>query len=482
MANENIVYGVNLTADQMKKNLATIQRNQKGVRTWDQILGASSLGYQQQQSALTQEYGDAITEAYKTAMGNEAEIAGLGLSDEQRANQFGLSQADLENTYKTYIANYAENAQTLADAYSKNVTAIDEALTGEAKGFIDIFNSTFDYLENIYAGTSEVTDPDDENKKITKSLKDEYGFSDYVYSEEDANNKLGEAGKLKTRTELMNMFFDEEGKITTAGVEFLDKMLNINPEGYTNKEGQALRNFDAWLSETNPELRTFYAGIDPYNYNVAGDRAGTFKELFGLKGNDYQYAESDYRSIAKSKEELGLKELKLKNVDSILHTGYNSEANSTGLIKEAKSDISTQILNIKTTFKNVNPELLSKYNDDFAKIEKLLSELPDEVKQTRSRNYDTTSYNDFKSKYNKLISAVNLLKTRIYREYENIIALETLDKQQNIAPSDTYIEDRDKILTNIENAKTYNPVSDFIKTVFGNIQNTFANGLFKKNN
>ena len=143
---ENYVYGVNLPASQLKPVIADMQRNQKGVSTWNQLLGATSLGYQKQQSALTQQYGEAVSEAYKTYLGTNQNLANLGLSEEQRANQFGLSLADLENTYNKYLSSYNETAQDLATKYAEGISAIDNTLTQEAENYSKLLNSAYTYL------------------------------------------------------------------------------------------------------------------------------------------------------------------------------------------------------------------------------------------------------------------------------------------------------------------------------------------------
>ena len=156
---ENYVYGVNLPASQLKTVLADMQRNRQGVSTWNQILGATSLGYQKQQSALTQQYGDAITEAYKAHLGANREIANLGLNEAQRAEQLGLSALDLENTYNKYLSSFAQDAQTLADQYSKNISAIDETLTQEAENYSKLLNSAYTYLsEELVPATNDTGD------------------------------------------------------------------------------------------------------------------------------------------------------------------------------------------------------------------------------------------------------------------------------------------------------------------------------------
>ena len=283
---ENYVYGVNLPASQLKTVLADMQRNQQGVSTWNQILGATSLGYQKQQSALTQQYGDAITEAYKAHLGANREIANLGLNEAQRAEQLGLSALDLENTYNKYLSSFAKDAQTLADQYSKNISAIDETLTQEAENYSKLLNSAYNYLSE---------------ELVPATLSDDKGNIISNYLDKSVFNKYIKDGELMSQQEIYGDYlFTPEGQLTNEGREFFDAIYNIQDlAGYqttTDKETFDTRSFDKWLSDTDIELRNFFANVDPYNFNFAGTRKGTLQQMLGMESTDNLYGDiEEYR-------------------------------------------------------------------------------------------------------------------------------------------------------------------------------------------
>lgn len=284
---ENYVYGVNLPASQLKTVIADIERNEQGVSTWNQILGANSLGYQKQQSALTQQYGDVITEAYKAHLGANNEIANLGLNEAQRAEQLGLSALDLENTYNKYISSFAQDAQTLADQYSKNISAIDNVLTEEAENYSKLLNSAYTYLSEELVSAANDTGDYLTNSFFNKYIKD---------------------GKLMSQQELYgNYLFTPEGQLTNEGREFFDAIYNIQDlAGYqttTDNETFDTRSFDKWLSDTDIELRNFFASVDPYNFNFAGTRKGTLQQMLGMESTDNSYG--------------GIEEYRIDNTDNI---------------------------------------------------------------------------------------------------------------------------------------------------------------------
>jgi len=299
---ENYVYGVNLPASQLKTVLADMQRNQQGVSTWNQILGANSLNYQKQQSALTTEYGDAITEAYKAHLGTNREIANLGLNEAQRAEQLGLSALDLENTYNKYISGFAQDAQTLANQYSKNISAIDETLTQEAENYSKLLNSAYTYLsEELVPATN------DTGNYLTNSF-----FNKYIKD-----------GELMSQQEIYgNYLFTPEGQLTNEGREFFDAIYNIQDlAGYqttTDKETFDTRSFDKWLSDTDIDLRNFFNSVDPYNFNFAGTRKGTLQQILGMESTDNLYSPDEYNKY--TQEEISKMNTRIVEIDNEIST------------------------------------------------------------------------------------------------------------------------------------------------------------------
>ena len=275
-------YGFNITESDMKRLLEQNDKQQNGIRTWRQLFGNASLGYNAQSDALRTDYASAIAEAYKSNFAQRNAILGAGLSAGSTQQLLGQSQADLRAAYDTYIRNYGSAASALAESYGEEVGAIDKALSERAANFANLYNSAYRYLsEELYGSTFT-----DVNKNT----------SDYMTA-----NNLGYAlngTALKSWNELSPLLVDGEGKLTAQGAEFFDQMFNAEPQGYvrTDKDGNeiSVRTFDQWLSDTDSELRDWWAGQDMFNYTRAGTNVGSTKVNVGLESDDQKYHSSEY--------------------------------------------------------------------------------------------------------------------------------------------------------------------------------------------
>ena len=147
-------YGLNITESDMKRLLEQNDKQQNGIRTWRQLFGNASLGYNAQSDALRTDYASAIAEAYKSNFAQRNAILGAGLSAGSTQQLLGQSQADLRAAYDTYIRNYASAASALAESYGEEVGAIDKALTERAANFANLYNSAYRYFsEELYGST-----------------------------------------------------------------------------------------------------------------------------------------------------------------------------------------------------------------------------------------------------------------------------------------------------------------------------------------
>ena len=73
-------YGVNITASDMRSILEKNDKQQSGVRTWRQLLGNASLGYQSQLDKNKSYYNDAMLQAYKSNFAQNNNIIGAGIN------------------------------------------------------------------------------------------------------------------------------------------------------------------------------------------------------------------------------------------------------------------------------------------------------------------------------------------------------------------------------------------------------------------
>lgn len=302
-------YGLNITASDMAKILEENDKQQTGVRTWRQLFGNASLGYGAQSDALKTDYASAISQAYASNFAQKNAIMNAGLSAGSTNQMLAQNRNALHAAYQTAMSNYANAAGNLAQSYGSEVNQIQTDLSARAKNFADLYNRAYEYLVNeLYgatyteAGTSTngatpIVEGEGKKAKIT-------GYNsithDYIkeHSLEWALNKDGSA--IRSWDDLSHELFNEDGTLTMKGREFFDQMFNTGSDGYTrtDKDGNvsSMRGFDQWLSDTDSELRDWWASGDAYNYTKAGTNAGTAKTLVGLESTDNTYNKWEHQA------------------------------------------------------------------------------------------------------------------------------------------------------------------------------------------
>ena len=443
---ENYVYGVNLPASQLKPVLADMQRNQQGVSTWNQLLGATSLGYQKQQSALTQQYGEAINEAYKAHLGTNQNIANLGLSEEQRANQFGLSLADLENTYNKYLSSYNETATELATKYAEGISAIDNTLTQEAENYSKLLNSAYTYLsEELYPAT----------------LSDEKGNIIGNYLDKSILNKyIDKDGKLMSANDVYTKLFNLEGQLTDEGREFFDAIYNAKDlAGYQtnfNKEIFDTRSFDKWLSDTDAELRNFFASADPYNFNFAGTRKGTLQQMLGMESTDNTYNQGQYYNEEKFNNAV-------KNIENTMATAIKS--NNTVYTKGYKAPTSVRDFDNAMTadFSKGTKSTKASYGEVYNNVKDMLGWK--NVRENKAavkgiiggeQQYLTDYYSYASAEYNAIKNEFKLVMGKNFNKFWDTYGNEIDDYMKTLSINYTKINNT---LNDVNNSFTWSPGS-----------------------
>ncbi|MBR2398766.1 MAG: hypothetical protein IKA96_02260 [Alistipes sp.] len=271
-----LLFGTNFMASDIAKILEQNDLRQNGIRTWRQLFGNASLGYNAQSSALRTDYNDVIAQAYKSNLARQNAVASAGLNLGATNELMGLTQQDLHNTYQTYINNYKQSLSALDENYFNEVTSLNDALLERAQNYADYFSAGVDYFYNhltgsTYDGTDYFTD---------KGM-------DWLW--ENTPDK-----SLASREQLMNILFDENGTLTKEGTQFFDAVYNATPYGYTRDDGSRTMSFDEWLSGENPDLREWAASIDNFNYNFARTNKGTANILLGRESTDEKYRRGDY--------------------------------------------------------------------------------------------------------------------------------------------------------------------------------------------
>lgn len=267
--------GFNLPASDMAQILEKNDKTAQGIRTWRSLFGNASLANASAMDKITTSYSDAIAQAYRANLEQENQIMGAGLSSGATKSLLALSRDELQQTYDNYLANYSSALGDVASAYNEEVATIAGALDDRAQNLSDLYNSAYDYLVNeLYPSTYT-----DKEGNVSNYL-DNYGFN-WLYNIDDAGMKT-----LKSWNEVARQIFDEEDNINVYGQNLFNALFNSRPEGYqlTDDDGNiySTRTFDQWLSDTNPELREWFASSDPFNYTFAGTNKGTAQSLLGL--------------------------------------------------------------------------------------------------------------------------------------------------------------------------------------------------------
>ena len=280
-------FGFNIGTSDMKSLLEKNQKQMSGVRTWKQLFGSAAQSYATQASALTSAYGDTIAQAYKASMAQSDAIASAGLNLGATQELMANNRAALHSAYQTYVQNYAEAATANAQNYANTVEAYDKDLTAEAKNYSKLYNYAYKYLTeelvgSTYAGNTGGTVANGTSWLTANKL-------DWLY-----NADTGQAKSWQELTKGDTALFNSAGELTNYGREFFDAMFNVQAGGYKTSEGKATRGFDQWLSDTDVELRDWYASGDAFNYTTRGTVAGTAKSLLGIDSNKDAYKYQDY--------------------------------------------------------------------------------------------------------------------------------------------------------------------------------------------
>ena len=359
--------GFNLPASDMAQILEKNDKTAQGIRTWRSLFGNASLANASAMDKLTTSYSDAIAQAYRANLEQENQIMGAGLSSGATKSLLALSRDELQQTYDNYLANYSSALGDVASAYNEEVNTIASALGDRAQNLSDLYNSAYDYLVNeLYPSTYT-----DKEGNVSNYL-DNYGFN-WLYNTDDAGMT-----SIKNWDDVAQQIFDEEGNINVYGQNLFNALFNSRPEGYqlTDEEGNiySTRTFDQWLSDTNPELREWFASSDPFNYTFAGTNKGTAQSLLGLD---------------------------------------STQANALGGIA---NKVNTYITEYDDVFSPEIDRMLNEYKDNYAF----------KYKQTLGK-----SANDYDKKVNEMRSLWNN-DTKNYRDYVNQLLSERIQNISNL--------------------------------------------------
>lgn len=404
----SLLHGVNLPASNIRDMLEKNDIQRSGVRSWQQLFGNASLGSNVEADTLTSYYSDAMSQAYTNNFEQRNAIMGSGLSKGSTQRYMGMNTQDLVNTYNKFIGNYETDMSNVTAKYGEEVGAINADLTKRATNFSNLFNSAYDYLGSELYGAS-------------KEAQGEIEATDYL-KERGLEWVLDEQGGLK---DFDSLGIFDNNQLTDVGINFFREVYNAQPQTFDKEDGTKARSFDKWLSDTNPELRDWWAGTDEFNYNKAGSNKGTANLMLGRDASDdasdvpaMKISTASYGDIKQSVETAVTDTLENKGRDgikSISDIGTRVKKATSGINKEMTYDEwfkwGQKIADRDAWYDSVTTEgkalkmqeFVSSYVDDFKKYsEKELTTLKSTLNEKLGEGYASEFWETYGKDIDKL--------------------------------------------------------------------------------
>ena len=275
---------------------------------------------QQQTNTLKTDYMNNIADAYRAALSQRQAIDSSGLiTSGQEVAKTELNTA-LENAYKTNLASYQsgesqiqsnlatqtatiqKNLLSQLESLNKSQTAIDEDLNEYATNASAFLTSPFEYLSVLAENNPELLEDPNFSPYVNKTLVN----GEYQYS-------------IKSLDDIMNVAFDEAGSLTDEGKRFMAMMLANNEYGFNDylySENNDLYNWLVADKGTNRNIALSTIGMEDYNWSpitteqatkagatdtVDGAPVTDLSEQFGItlvKGSHIRDVDNDNFSIA----------------------------------------------------------------------------------------------------------------------------------------------------------------------------------------
>jgi len=226
---------------------------------------------QQQTNTLKTDYMNSIADAYRAALSQRQAIDSSGLiTSGQEVAKTDLNTA-LENAYKTNLASYQsgesqiqsnlatqtatiqKNLLSQLESLNKSQAAIDEDLNEYATNASAFLTSPFEYLSVLAENNPELLEDPNFSPYVNKTLVN----GEYQYS-------------VKSLDDIMNVAFDEAGSLTDEGKRFMAMMLANNEYGFNDylySENNDLYNWLVADKGTNRNIALSTIGLEDYNWD-----------------------------------------------------------------------------------------------------------------------------------------------------------------------------------------------------------------------
>jgi len=394
-----IQYGINILSSDIRNILEKNNKQQSGVRTWRQLFGNASLGYENQADSLKSYYSDVMAQAYKSNLAQQNNIMGAGLNVGATNELISLTRQNLQDAYNNYIKNYAANLNTAATAYSKEIDAISQALTERADNFAKLYNYAYNYLSEELSSSVDSTG---------KTYLDANDMS-WMYEGEGIDRKLASWNNIASKLK------NDDGSLNEQGKAFFDQIFNARPEGFKNDTGDNTKTFGEWLSEKDNDLYNWLVSQDLFNYTFAGTNLGTAKVIIGRESTNDIYNKKNYIDITDMEAFANLN-IDERAVRKALLDYQNTKFAKKNAVDERQSylkSVNEQYTKLTDLFKSkISSETYSKFNND---NEALLAEFTDTVNKMKQ--------SELPSKY--LIDKCKELYNKIYNNMMSVLKQES---------------------------------------------------------
>lgn len=250
------------TSSEMKSYLAEANRDYTGRKTWESMYGAIDYSGQKALSQAESSYGEAVGQAYESSLKNAQDIMSSNIGTGYKSEALMANQDALAQAYASYQQNYLSNAQAIQQNINTATQQVDAALTTQAKNMISLYDTGYQYLQNLY-------------DRFTENYDDK---TNPFYTDDMFKRYLTDNGELKSRQEYEAEWFNEEGELTLQGQDFFDQMLNY----YATSADPELRQYSygAWLQEQDPDLFEWARSYNPYDYETGAKNINMFQKAF----------------------------------------------------------------------------------------------------------------------------------------------------------------------------------------------------------
>lgn len=315
------LYEMNELKDAWKGQTELLTDTKNALTTEAQASVAdAAFAAQQQTNTLKTDYMNSIADAYRAALSQRQAIDSSGLiTSGQEVAKTELNTA-LENAYKTNLASYQsgesqiqsnlatqtatiqKNLLSQLESLNKSQAAIDEDLNEYATNASAFLTSPFEYLSVLAENNPELLEDPNFSPYVNKTLVN----GEYQYS-------------VKSLDDIMNVAFDEEGSLTDEGKRFMAMMLANNEYGFNDylySENNDLYNWLVADKGANRNIALSTIGLEDYNWSpitteqatkagatgtVDGAPVTDLSKQFGItlvKGSHIRDVDNDNFSIA----------------------------------------------------------------------------------------------------------------------------------------------------------------------------------------